>query len=110
MPLGGAQTTPLVTQILGLQITVVVQDLESGPTCAPVQRLVPVTVAVSVMLPKTGQDKVLVAVRGAMPPTSTLPMEMVISSAGLPGVPLSSTTTTPISGTLPQLVTIPLTT
>src|SRR5215813_4071671 len=33
---------------------------------------------------------------------------MVMSSAGLAGVPLSSTTRTLVSGTLPQLVTIPL--
>src|SRR5947208_915196 len=107
MPLGGAQTTPLVTQILGRHITVVVQDLESGPTSAPVQRLVPVTVAVSVMLPQNDDDKVLVAAQETLAPTPTVPMGMVMSSAGSPGVPLSSTTTTPISGTLPQLVTIP---
>src|SRR6185436_1527161 len=60
-----------------------------------------------VILPQKPAGTLLVAVQGAEPPTARSPMLMVVSSAGSFGVPLLSTTFTPVNGTLPQLVTVP---
>src|SRR5437870_1174159 len=100
----------LVTEMQGAVVMVVTQVAFAGPTWAPVHRFVPVAVAVFVKGPQEVPVRVFVAVHGLLPPTAIVSMAIVLSSAALPGVPLSSTTFTPVSGTLPQLVTTPLTT
>ena len=101
--------TSLSAQIRSRHEMVVTQSAVAGPTSRPVQILVPVAVAVLVMLPQKFAGTVTVAFQGALVRGAKVPMSMVLSSAALPGVPLLSTTLTPMRGTLPQLVTIPLT-
>src|SRR5436190_704514 len=107
MPAEGAQVISFVTQIWGAQGITVVQVLVAGPTRRPVQTFVPVALTVSVMEPQKPAGIVFVACQGAEPLMPKSPMTMVWSSEASLGVPLSSTTLTPVSGTLPQLVTIP---
>src|SRR5215510_5862559 len=97
----------LVTSMQGSLVTVVVQ-LFVAETVSP-QRPLPDATTVSVNGPQAA-GTVLVACQLAEPPTARSPIGTLISSAELPGVPLSSRTTTFVRGTLPQLVTIPLTT
>src|SRR5450759_514320 len=96
-----------VTLMHGEVVTVVVQDAELV-TLLPLHALVPVATTVSVKGPQpTGT--VLVACQGALPPTAKPPTIEIVMSSAVFVVPLSSTTFTPTSGTLPQLLTTPLT-
>src|SRR5450759_2371804 len=92
----------LLTCTHGAVVTGVVQDAELV-TLLPLHSSLPEAVTVSVKGPQpTGT--VLVAEYVALPPIASGPMGIVM----LP-VEVSSTTVTPTSGTLPQLVTTPLT-
>src|SRR5450756_587223 len=96
----GPQT--LLTCTHGAVVTVVVHDAELV-TLLPLHALVPVATTVSVKGPQlTGT--VLVAEYVALPPIASGPMGIVMLPDGL-----ASTIVTPTSGTLPQLVTTPLT-
>src|SRR6187549_70914 len=108
MPVAGAQTTPFNTSIHGWHSMVVMQSAVSV-TDAPPQMLVPVTLAVLVMLPQKPAGTLTVEFQGLASPTAKSPTLNVVSSPVFPGVPLLSVTTTPESGTFPQLVTIPST-
>jgi hypothetical protein len=87
---------------------VVTQVAVAGPTDVP-QILVPVALAVLVILPQKPAVTLTIEFQGLLWPTARSLTVNVVSSPALPGVPLLSTTCTPVSGTLPQLVTMPLT-
>src|SRR5450759_1855660 len=92
-----------VTLMHGAVVTCVVQDAE-WVTLLPLHASVPVATTVSVKGPQpTGT--VLVAEYVALPPIASGPMGIVMLPDGL-----ASTTVTPTSGTLPQLLTTPPTT
>jgi hypothetical protein len=94
--------------MLGGHSIVETQVAVAGPVAVP-HILVPVALAVFVILPQNPAGTVTVELQGLLSPTASVPTVTVVSSAGLPGVPLLSTTVTPVRATLPQLVTMPLT-
>src|SRR5437762_294219 len=69
---------------------------------------VPNATTVSVNGPQKCEATVWELEYGFVSPAARSPMLMVMSSAALPGVPLSSTTRTFFRGTSPQLWTVPL--
>src|SRR5438309_1322263 len=107
VPKGTVPGQVLVTRMQGVVGTVVVQLL-LGLSTWPPQTLSPEATIVSVSGPQKFAPTVCVPEYGALPPTGISGRLSVMSSAVLPGVPLSSTTLTFVSGTLPQLVTMPL--